>query len=80
MQSATNCEPYAVLESTILSWREKQVRCRARTVHFGLWLTPLELALNEKQIPQVIGNNRRASRKWNARKELSSLQSRCSPS
>ena len=42
----------------------------------ALRLSPLELDLNEKQIPHVIGNNRKASRKWKARKELSSLQSR----
>jgi len=29
-------------------------------------LRPLELALNEKQIPQFVGNNRDSSRKWNA--------------
>jgi hypothetical protein len=40
-------------------------------------LRPLELALNEKQIPQFVENNRNASRKWKTLKELSCLQSRC---
>lgn len=34
---------------------KKQARYRAETVHLWIRLRPLELALNEKQIPQVIG-------------------------
>ena len=56
---------------------KKWVRYRARTVDFRLRLRLLRLALNEKQIPQVVGNNRSASRKWKTWRELSSLQSRC---
>jgi hypothetical protein len=54
--------------------RRVSLRYRARTVHLYIELRPLELPLNEKQIPQVVGKNRNASRKWNARKELASLQ------
>jgi hypothetical protein len=36
-------------------------------------IDPLELALNGKQIPQFIGNNGNASRKWNGQNEMSCL-------
>jgi hypothetical protein len=41
----------------------EQVRCRALTVHLRARLRPLGLALNEKQIPQFVENNRNQSRR-----------------
>jgi len=47
------------------------------TVHepciYGRDKTPLELALNGKQIPQFIGNNGNASRKWSGQNKMSCL-------
>jgi len=46
------------------------VRCRAGTVHLGARLRPLEIALNEKQIPQFVEKNRNQSRKLSVRLPL----------
>jgi hypothetical protein len=54
----------------------EQVRYRARTVHESVRLSSLGLALERKQIPQIVENIGKHDTRWNSWKEFFCLQSR----